>query len=159
MATDFNTKLHSILENFKDGVDKGVIDALKTKACPEIIQLIFEQRSWKDDTYNLRDSFGWGVYYKSKQVAKGYLEAVPKATEGDRKRGLSGREQVDAFLNNYKPRTMNDIELVFVAGMYYAGILEWRDMLLGFLNAEKYAKDNAIEAIRKVEFKRYIKKG
>ena len=159
MATDFNTKLHSILENFKDGVDKGVIDTLKTKACPEIIQLIFEQRSWKDDTYNLRDSFGWGVYYKGKQVAKGYLEAVPKATEGDRKRGLSGREQVDAFLNNYKPRTMNDIELVFVAGMYYAGILEWRDMLLGFLNAEKYAKDNAIEAIRKVEFKRYIKKG
>ena len=159
MATDFNTKLHSILENFKDGIDKGVIDTLKTKACPEIIQLIFEQRSWKDDTYNLRDSFGWGVYYKGKQVAKGYLEAVPKATEGDRKRGLSGREQVDAFLNNYKPRTMNDIELVFVAGMYYAGILEWRDMLLGFLNAEKYAKDNAIEAIRKVEFKRYIKKG
>ena len=159
MATDFNTKLHSILENFKDGIDKGVIDALKTKACPEIIQLIFEQRSWKDDTYNLRDSFGWGVYYKGKQVAKGYLEAIPKATEGDRKRGLSGREQVDAFLNNYKPRTMKDIELVFVAGMYYAGILEWRDMLLGFLNAEKYAKDNAIEAIRKVEFKRYIKKG
>ena len=32
-------------------------------------------------------------------------------------------------------------------------------MLLGFLNAEKYAKDNAIEAIRKVDFKRYIKKG
>ena len=99
MATDFNTKLHSILENFKDGIDKGVIDTLKTKACPEIIQLIFEQRSWKDDTYNLRDSFGWGVYYKGKQVAKGYLEAVPKATEGDRKRGLSGREQVDAFLD------------------------------------------------------------
>lgn len=159
MATDFNTKLHSILENFKDGVDKGVIDALKTKACPEIIQLIFEQRSWKDDTYNLRDSFGWGVYYKGKQVAKGYLEAVPKATEGDRKRGLMGREQVDAFLNNYETQLYDDIELVFVAGMYYAGILEWRDMLLGFLNAEKYAKDNAIEAIRKVEFKRYIKKG
>ena len=159
MATDFNTKLHSILKNFKDGVDKGVIDALKTKACPEIIQLIFEQRSWKDDTYNLRDSFGWGVYYKGKQVAKGYLEAIPKATEGDKKRGLMGREQVDAFLDDYKPQTYNDIEVVFVAGMYYAGILEWRDMLLGFLNAEKYAKDNAIEAIRKVEFKRYIKKG
>ena len=112
MATDFNTKLHSILENFKDGIDKGVIDALKTKACPEIIQLIFEQRSWKDDTYNLRDSFGWGIYQKGKQVAKGYLEPVPKAAEGDRKRGLSGREQVDAFLNNYKPRTMTDIDLV-----------------------------------------------
>ena len=158
MATDFNTKLHSILENFKDGIDKGVIDALR-KACPEIIQLIFEQRSWKDDTYNLRDSFGWGIYQKGKQVAKGYLEPVPKATEGDKKRGLMGREQVDAFLNGYKPQTYNDIEVVFVAGMYYAGILEWRDMLFGFLNAEKYAKDNAIEAIRKVEFTKYIRKG
>lgn len=158
MATDFNTKLHSILENFKDGIDKGVIDALR-KACPEIIQLIFEQRSWKDDTYNLRDSFGWGIYQKGKQVAKGYLEPVPKATEGDKKRGLMGREQVDAFLNDYKPQTYNDIEVVFVAGMYYAGILEWRDMLFGFLNAEKYAKDNAIEAIRKVEFTKYIRKG
>lgn len=159
MATDFNTKLHSILENFKDGIDKGVIDALKTKACPEIIQLIFEQRSWKDDTYNLRDSFGWGIYQKGKQVAKGYLEPVPKATEGDKKRGLMGREQVDAFLDDYKPQLYDDIELVFVAGMYYAGILEWRDMLFGFLNAEKYAKDNAIEAIRKVEFTKYIRKG
>lgn len=158
MATDFNTKLHSILENFKDGIDKGVIDALR-KACPEIIQLIFEQRSWKDDTYNLRDSFGWGIYQKGKQVAKGYLEPVPKATEGDKKRGLMGREQVDAFLDDYKPQTYNDIEVVFVAGMYYAGILEWRDMLFGFLNAEKYAKDNAIEAIRKVEFTKYIRKG
>ena len=123
MATDFNTKLHSILENFKDGIDKGVIDTLKTKACPEIIQLIFEQRSWKDDTYNLRDSFGWGVYYKGKQVAKGYLEAIPKATEGDKKRGLMGREQVDAFLDDYKPQTYKDIEVVFVAGMYYAATL------------------------------------
>jgi len=158
MATDFNTKLHSILENFKDGIDKGVIDALR-KACPEIIQLIFEQRSWKDDTYNLRDSFGWGIYQKGKQVAKGYLEPVPKATEGDKKKGLMGREQVDAFLDDYKPQLYDDIELVFVAGMYYAGILEWRDMLFGFLNAEKYAKDNAIEAIRKVEFTKYIRKG
>lgn len=158
MATDFNTKLHSILENFKDGIDKGVIDALR-KACPEIIELIFEQRTWKDDTYNLRDSFGWGIYQKGKQVAKGYLEPVPKATEGDKKRGLMGREQVDAFLDDYKPQLYDDIELVFVAGMYYAGILEWRDMLFGFLNAEKYAKDNAIEAIRKVEFTKYIRKG
>lgn len=157
MATDFNTKLHSILENFKDGIDKGVIDALR-KACPEIIELIFEQRTWEDDTYNLRDSFGWGIYQKGKQVAKGYLEPVPKATKADKKRGLMGREQVDAFLNDYKPQTYNDIEVVFVAGMYYAGILEWRDMLFGFLNAEKYAKDNAIDAIRKVEFTQYIKK-
>ena len=32
------------------------------------------------------------------------------------------REQVDAFLDNYKTRLYDDIELVFVAGMYYAGV-------------------------------------
>ena len=158
MATDFNTKLHTILQNISTGVDKGVIDALKNDACPKIIELIFEQRSWKDDTYNLRDSFGWGIYVKDKRVAKGYLESVPQATRGDKKRNLMGREQVDAFLNNYKTQTYSNIEVVFVAGMYYAGILEWRDMLLGFLSAEKYAKDNAIDAIKRIEFKKYIRK-
>lgn len=137
--------------------DRALLSA--DSAAQEALKAIFEERFWSDDTYNLRDSFGYAIYYKGKERSRGFLEAQ-KATERYVPKGalkkvgsLSGREQANAFFDSYRPRSV-DIEIVFVAGMYYAVYLQWKSLLMGFLFGEQEAKRIFIDTIRRQKIAR-----
>lgn len=103
---------------------KGFIEALEKEA-QRILQECVSERDYTHRTRNLYDSYGYGIYLRGKLVKKGYLSAEPTA-ENPRSwygRTVKGREEIDAFLNSrYNPT--NGIDLVVVAAMPYAAILE-----------------------------------
>lgn len=87
----------------------------------ELLPKAFDQSTYTNRTYNLSDSYGWGVYYNGKLERKGYLlSAVASEPHAS---GKDGRTEVENFLSSYKARDKGH-ELIFVAAMFYAGILE-----------------------------------
>lgn len=69
-------------------------------------------------TYNLHDSYGWGVYVDGKLVASGFPEE--QAKEGKEWKGdtYKGRKTITDFLNNkYKPHP--GIDFVVAVAMPY----------------------------------------
>lgn len=137
----------------------GKVEGGLTAACPAVLEAIFEDRTWSDDTYNLRDSFAWAIFRDGIELKRGYLNDNQMATEPRRARGemrnivgnrdIWGREQADAFLDEYEPQTGSTYEAVFVAGMYYAVYLEWKNLLIGFINGEEIAKEEVITYLKK----------
>lgn len=148
---DNNTDIKQFLANVKEVALMGCEKGLR-EACAKILRYLYEERDWDDDTFNLHDSFAWVLYKNGKEFDRGYLDA-PKATKPYAARGklrgtvVSGRDQADAFINEYQPREV-DYEAVFVAGMWYANYLEWKGLLLGFINGDVEAKDIAIASIK-----------
>lgn len=84
-----------------------------------------QERTYTHRTHNLYDSYGFGVYLNGKLQRKGFLSSSETATKTKKWYGqeISGREQIENFLmNEYK--TGKSIELVIVAAMPYAEVLE-----------------------------------
>jgi len=147
-----NISIKAALFNLEDAINLTLLDSI-SKAAHKLLTEIFEDRQWSDDTGNLRDSFGYAVFKDGVQVKRDYL-AAEQASKPYQPRGrmrsvgvLRGRQQVDAALDEYQPRNF-DYEVVIVAGMYYAVILEWKGLLAGFINAETVAKGELVSAIR-----------
>ncbi len=107
---------------------------LGQKACLYAIS----QKGYDNQKYNLRDSIGSAVYVDGKIVPSSKRYAFRKSSKGSYiDRGYNGtgdeetgRSALDAYwednkkLKNYK----NTVELVVIAGTFYAGILESSDI-------------------------------
>ena len=76
------------------------------------------KKQYMHRTFNLHDSYGWGVYVNGKLTAKGF--PAQKATKGKKWNGneYKGRETITDFLENkYKPH--DGIDLVVAVAMPY----------------------------------------
>lgn len=158
---DIRKAMQDILRFVEVGIEASV-----PSACEVVLESIFEERSWVDDTYNLRDSYAWAFYKRGNEIGRGYLEDVPMASEPRKVSGrvassygekeVYGRDQVDAFLESFEPSGDSEYTIVFVAGMYYAVFLQDHfNILMGFISGEQVAKEEVIKALRNTSWIAY----
>lgn len=156
--------LSQTIKNLKQSVEMALEDSMK-RASHDVLQAIFEARTWDDDTFNLRDSFALAIYKHGVEIHREYLD-VQMATRPYKIRGAiknytgiqytTGRSQVNAFLDDYDAPSNITYHIVFVAGMYYAIFLQdYHNMLFGFIRGEKIAISEFKKAIRNTSFIRY----
>lgn len=74
-------------------------------------------------TYNLNDSYGFGVYLEGKLVSKGFSPHKASGSKMWENEIISGRKAITDFLENkYKPHP--GIDLVIAVAMPYGEIVE-----------------------------------
>ena len=90
-----------------------------------ILRQCVEQRDYTHRTYNLYDSYGYGVYVSGKLQRYGFL-GTQKATEPRKWYGenVRGREEILEYLKSEHKPSNDAIELVIAAAMPYAKVLE-----------------------------------
>lgn len=90
-----------------------------------ILRQCVEQRDYTHRSYNLYDSYGYGVYVSGKLQRYGFL-GTQKATEPRKWYGenVSGREEILEYLKSEHKPSSDAIELVIAAAMPYAKVLE-----------------------------------
>ena len=82
-----------------------------------------------------------------------------KFNEGDRLEqgealNLHGRDEVNAFFSNYKPKSKDGLELVVIAAMYYAGMVEKKYQVISNAVtgleriARSFGKDSKVEGYK-----------
>lgn len=81
----------------------------------------YEGREFTNRTYNLHDSYGSAVYYNGTLVKSSIRYVGAEMAEEDDR---YGRNEVNDFFANYRPNNRKGIDLVIVAAMFYADILE-----------------------------------
>ena len=126
---------------------RGLIDAL-TKEGEVAIITAYNNRGFKNQTYNLHDSYGSAVFANGKVIKStirylgaeqartphsriswewGKGRSMPDFRGERREKGdsiyMRGRDEIMDFFSQYTPKTKG-IELVIAAAMYYAGFLE-----------------------------------
>ena len=108
MATNGGVLIKALISQLADDGEKAIREA-------------YEGREFTNRTYNLHDSYGSAVYYNGNLV-KGSISYVgaEMAEEDER----YGRNEVNDFFSNYRPKNRKGIDLVIVAAMFYADILE-----------------------------------
>ena len=108
MATNGGVLIKALISQLADDGEKAIREA-------------YEGREFTNRTYNLHDSYGSAVYYNGTLV-KGSIRYVgaEMAEEDER----YGRNEVNDFFSNYRPKNRKGIDLVIVAAMFYADILE-----------------------------------
>ena len=108
MATSGGVLIKALISQLADDGEKAIREA-------------YEGREFTNRTYNLHDSYGSAVYYNGTLVKSSirYVGAE-MAAEDDR----YGRNEVNDFFSNYRPKNRKGIDLVIVAAMFYADILE-----------------------------------
>ena len=85
------------------------------------IRQAYEGREFTNRTYNLHDSYGSAVYYDGTLVKSSIRYVGAELAEEDER---YGRNEVNEFFSNYRPKNRKGIDLVIVAAMFYADILE-----------------------------------
>ena len=137
MATSGGVLIKALISQLADDGEKAIRQA-------------YEGREFTNRTYNLHDSYGSAVYYNGTLVKSSirYIGAE-MAKEADwRSQGwiwkgsrtmpdfrgkrrlnndevlMNGREEVMDFFSHYKPKNRKGIDLVIIAAMFYADILE-----------------------------------
>ena len=162
-------------------IEQEVIEFL-TEQGERIIKEAYNRRNWKNQTYNLQDSYGSAVYKNGYLIRKSirYISSTPQANyrknskelgdfKGQRSKAQKGssyteflksgddrfltgdtiyaygRDEVNKFFNGYKLATSSGIELVVVAAMYYAGILE-----SGYLGTKYQVISSATTELNKI---------
>lgn len=101
----------------------------------EIIRLA-ESHGFKNQTFNLQDSYVWCVYHNGKRVPHGFgfygnkLARKPSIlheySPKDMQKEVNGRALAQAFVQTYKPQEQNGWEIVFAACAPYGAYLELR---------------------------------
>ncbi len=91
-----------------------------------ILRQCVEERDYTHRTYNLYDSYGYGVYVGGKLMRSGFLQRSPQATEPREWHGenVRGREEILEYLKSEHKPSRDTIELVIAAAMPYAKVLE-----------------------------------
>lgn len=112
-----------------DGVMKGfeqdMVKALSVLGYQAMMDA-YKQRGFKHRTRNLHDSYASAVYVRGKLIESSvrYIGAT-YSRKRDPKTKKTGRETVDDWLHSHSfGQTGDEIVLVVIAAMYYAGILE-----------------------------------
>lgn len=89
----------------------------------KIVDSQLQNKGYTHRTYNLHDSYGWGVYVDGELVASGF--PAVKAGKGRKWYGetIEGREAITDFLQN-KYKAHDGIDLVVAVAMPYGEIVE-----------------------------------
>lgn len=127
---NFNTSnMDSVSQSFFAKVKLQLVDNTLESMCEygdELMRKAYEERSWENRTFNLKDSFGWVVYNNGSEYRHGYIGSEQatksKVIYGDE---MKGRSVLDDFIKTYAP-IVSGVELVIVAAMPYGLWLETR---------------------------------
>ena len=86
----------------------------------------YNNRSFKNRTANLADSYVWAVYFMGKIQGSGYLWNNRAATTESiyHHTKINGRKLADEFIKRYKAENFNGWEIVWAATAPYSVILE-----------------------------------
>lgn len=109
-----------------DTLDKIGLDAI-TNA--------FNTKDPKNDTYNQRDAYGYGIYRGNTLVKMGFLEGE-KANKLAKGLKQSGRSLAEEMLIGYVPKT-DGYTLCLVNAVFYSGIHEARGLKVLFRETER----------------------
>ena len=108
MATSGGVLIKALISQLADDGEKAIREA-------------YEGREFTNRTYNLHDSYGSAVYYNGTLVKSSIRYVAAEMAEEDER---YGRNEVNDFFSNYRPKNRKGIDLVIVAAMFYADILE-----------------------------------
>ena len=108
MATSVGVLIKALISQLADDGEKAIREA-------------YEGREFTNRTYNLHDSYGSAVYYNGALVKSSIRYVGAEMAEEDER---YGRNEVNDFFSNYRPKNRKGIDLVIVAAMFYADILE-----------------------------------
>ena len=108
MATNGGVLIKALIAQLADDGEKAIREA-------------YEGREFTNRTYNLHDSYGSAVYYNGTLVKSSIRYVGAEMAEEDER---YGRNEVNDFFSNYRPKNRKGIDLVIVAAMFYADILE-----------------------------------
>lgn len=108
MATNGGVLIKALISQLADDGEKAIREA-------------YEGREFTNRTYNLHDSYGSAVYHNGVLVKSSIRYVGAEMAEEDER---YGRNEVNDFFANYRPKNRKGIDLVIVAAMFYADILE-----------------------------------
>ena len=108
MATSGGVLIKALISQLADDGEKAIREA-------------YGGREFTNRTYNLHDSYGSAVYYNGTLVKSSIRYVGAEMAEEDER---YGRNEVNDFFSNYRPKNRKGIDLVIVAAMFYADILE-----------------------------------
>lgn len=108
MATSGGVLIKALISQLADDGEKAIREA-------------YEGREFTNRTYNLHDSYGSAVYYNGTLVKSSIRYVGAEMAEEDER---YGRNEVNEFFSNYRTKNRKGIDLVIVAAMFYADILE-----------------------------------
>lgn len=112
-------------DGVKKGFEQDMVAALTTLGYYAMMHA-YGKRGFEHRTRNLHDSYASAVYVNGNLIESSirYVGgAISKKVDHNTKK--TGRQTVDEYLRSHRFGTKNnDIVLVVVAAMYYAGILE-----------------------------------
>lgn len=124
MANDFK----GMYGRFAKALTKEAIEKqtkmLKDYA-PIALQDAYNDRDFRNQTYNLKDSYAWAVYYKGVRKGKGFLGN--KEADGFSNfhgQAINGRQLANDFISKYISIVDNGWELMMVAAAPYSVALE-----------------------------------
>mgnify|MGYP003423085585 CR=1 FL=1 len=124
MANDFK----GLYGRFAKALTKEAIE-LQTKMlkdyAPIALQDAYNNRDFRNDTYNLKDSYAWVVYYNGVRKGKGFLGN--KEADGFSNfhgQAINGRQLANDFISKYISIVDNGWELMMVAAAPYSVALE-----------------------------------
>ena len=108
MATNGGVLIKALISQLADDGEKAIREA-------------YEGREFTNRAYNLHDSYGSAVYHNGTLVKSSIRYVGAEMAEEDERRG---RNEVNDFFSNYRPKNRKGVDLVIVAAMFYADILE-----------------------------------
>ena len=108
MATSGGVLIKALISQLANDGEKAIREA-------------YEGREFTNRTYNLHDSYGSAVYHNGNLVKSSIRYVGAEMAEEDDR---YGRNEVNEFFSNYRPKNRKGIDLVIVAAMFYADILE-----------------------------------
>lgn len=115
------------MSNLKDKYIKIISKQLADEGRNLVIKAFNTANFNKNKTQNLRDSYGSAVFYNGKIVPNTKFMLTSRAVGGRYNKYTDeveyGRNEINKFFDNYKPKT-NGFELVTAVAMFYASILE-----------------------------------
>ncbi len=106
-----------------------------TRLANTVLNYAQTRHTFKNQTFNLEDSYGYAIYYNGSIVKKTLSESKANKPKVHDYEVWSGRESANAFLDRYPAES--GYTLVVVAGMFYAEWVEkiYRlDVLTGSFN-------------------------
>lgn len=109
-----------------DAYTKNMVDGLKVLGYKAMAYAYGKKGNWKHRTRNLHDSYGSAVFVNGKLAADSirYFGGV-YSRKADKVTKKTGRQTLNDFFRTYSGGAKNnEIQLVVIAAMFYAGILE-----------------------------------
>lgn len=112
------------MAGYKERMTEALVAQLAVEG-DRILKECEQEADYTHRTYNLYDSYGYGIYVDGKLKRSGFLTNTATATEGKRwyKDTVKGRERLEEFLSSEYKATKG-IDMVVVAAMPYAHALE-----------------------------------